>query len=262
MHDLTVLVLVPDAKDKLRRGLDSVAWADAIFCVVDSRTSDGSAEIAREMATRVETREFINDANQRNWAIPQITTEWTLVLDADEWLSGELSDKIQMIIREDGEIDGYEIRRRSFFFGKLINHCGWHHDYNWRLFRTGKGRYIEQRVHSRVVIDGPKGSIHEHMYHDTYRTFEEYFATAQRYSRPGAEDYFERGRRAHLSDLTLRPLLRWVKMYIIRHGFMDGYHGAVLCALSSCSVFLKYAKLWNLERLEKLDGDNLQLSEK
>ena len=100
------------------------------------------------------------------------------------------------------------------------------------------------------------------MYHDTYRTFEEYFATAQRYSRPGAEDYFERGRRAHLSDLTLRPLLRWVKMYIIRHGFMDGYHGAVLCALSSCSVFLKYAKLWNLERLEKLDGDNLQLSEK
>lgn len=262
MHDLTVLVLVPNAKDKLRRCLESVSWADAIFCVVDSRTNDGSAEIARELATRVETREFINDANQRNWAIPQITTEWILVLDADEWLSGELSEKIQSILVEGGEIDGYEIRRRSYFFGKLINHCGWHHDYNWRLFRSDKGRYIEQRVHSRVVIDGPEGSIHEPMYHDTYATFEEYFVTAQRYSLLGAEDYFERGRRTKLSDLTLRPLLRWFKMYILRHGFMDGYHGAVLCALASCSVFLKYAKLWNLERLEKLGGDKLQLSEK
>lgn len=251
MHDITVLTLVPNAGDRLPRCLESVQWADRIFCVVDPATQDGSDEIARQYTDWVVVHEYVNAASQRNWAIPQIETEWTLVLDADEWVSEELARRIQDIIRHPESLDGYDIKRMSYFLGKLIRHCGWHRDYNLRLFRTRKGRYLERRVHSKVLVDGTTGRIDEVMYHDTYRTFEEYFATFQRFTTWGAQDAYEQGRRARLIDILLRPVQRFFKMYIIRGGFLDGYHGAVLCGLGAMSVFTKYAKLWNLERIAR-----------
>lgn len=251
MHDITVLTLIPNAGDRLPRCLESVRWADRIFCVVDPATNDGSEAVARQYTDWVVVHDYINAANQRNWAIPQIETEWTLVLDADEWVSEELAHHIQRIIQDSASLDGYDIKRMSFFLGKLIRHCGWHRDYNLRLFRTRKGRYLEQRVHSKVMVDGRTGRLDEVMYHDTYRSFEEYFTTFQRFTTWGAQDAYEKGRRAGLIDILLRPVQRFLKMYVIRGGFLDGYHGAVLCGLGAMSVFTKYAKLWNLERLAR-----------
>lgn len=254
MSTLTVLTLVPNAGDRLPRCLESVSWADEVFCVVDPKTTDGSDAVARRYTDRVVVHEYENAAAQRNWAIPQIETEWTLVLDADEWVSPELTEKIQAIINGERAADGYDIKRLSYFFGKLIRHCGWHRDYNLRLFRTRKGRYLDKRVHSRVVVDGAVGKIDEPMYHDTYRNFDEYFRTFQRFTTWGAEDLYHAGKRARVTDLTLRPGLRFLKMYVLRQGFRDGYHGAVLCGLGAFSVFTKYAKLWHLQQNGKLDG--------
>ncbi len=249
-HALTVLILVPNAEDRLERCLQSVTWADDIFCVVDSKTHDGSEAIARRFTDHVVTHTYENAAAQRNWALPQISTEWTLVLDADEWLSEELTSQIRKIVANPGGPHGYQIKRLSYFFGKLIRHCGWHRDYNLRLFRTAQGRYLDKKVHSRVVVEGAEGRIDAIMYHDTYRNFDEYFRTFQRFTSWGAEDAYARGKRAGLLDLTVRPFLRFVKMYILRQGFRDGYHGAVLCGLAACSVFTKYAKLWHLAQQE------------
>jgi len=251
MGELTVLTLVPNAGDRLPRCLESVAWADDLFCVVDPKTTDGSDDVARRYTDHVLPHEYVNAAAQRNWALPQITTEWTLVLDADEWVSEGLAERIRAVINDPAGEDGYDVRRLSYFFGKPIHHCGWHRDYNLRLFRTRKGRYLDKRVHSRVVVEGPVGRIDEPMYHDTYRNFDEYFATFQRFTTWGAQDLYDVGRRARLSDLTLRPMLRFIKMYVIRQGFRDGYRGAVLCGLGAFSVFTKYAKLWDLGREAK-----------
>jgi glycosyltransferase involved in cell wall biosynthesis len=248
MSAITVLTLVPNAGDRLPRCLESVQWADDIFCVVDPKTNDGSDAMARRYTDHVVTHEYVNAANQRNWALPQIQTEWTLVLDADEWVSPALARSIQKIITAPDSLDGYSVRRLSYFFGKLIMHCGWHHDYNLRLFRTAKGRYLDRRVHSRIVVAGKVGRIDEPMFHDTYRDFTEYFATFQRFTTWSAQDLFDAGRKARLRDLTFRPLARFVKMYVVRQGFRDGCHGAVLCGLAAFSVFTKYAKLWDLAR--------------
>ena len=248
MTKITVLTLIPNAGDRLPRCLESVKWADDLFCVVDPKTTDGSDDVARRYSNHVVVHEYVNAAAQRNWAIPQIDTEWTLVLDADEWVSDELAERIRAIIRDPGSVDGYDIRRLSYFFGKKMEHCGWERDYNLRLFRTRKGRYLDRRVHSKVIVDGSAGRIDEPMYHDTYRTFDEYFSTFQRFTTWGAQDAYECGKRTHVWDLTLRPLLRFFKMYILRQGFRDGYHGAVLCGLGAFAVFTKYAKLWSIER--------------
>ena len=248
---VTVLILVPNARDRIERCLQSVAWADDIFCVVDPKTDDGSESLVHEYTQHVVTHAYTNAAAQRNWALPQVNTEWTLVLDADEWVSGELTAEIRHVVKDSASRAGYNIKRDSYFFGKLIRHCGWHRDYNLRLFRTSSGRYLDKRVHSRVEVAGEVGRIDAVMYHDTYRNFEEYFRTFTRFTTWGAEDAFERGKRANLLDLTARPLLRFIKMYLIRQGFRDGYHGAVLCGLAACSVFVKYAKLWDLERRQR-----------
>jgi glycosyltransferase involved in cell wall biosynthesis len=249
VHDLTVLTLVPNAGDRLARCLKSVAWADDLFCVVDPRTTDGSDDVAREHSNHVVVHEYVNAADQRNWAIPQITTEWTLVLDADEWVGAELRGRIETIIRDDNSLDGYDIKRESYFFGRRMNSCGWERDYNVRLFRTAKGRYLEKRVHSKVVVDGTMGRLEEPMYHDTYRSFDEYFKTFHRFTRWGAEDLHAKGKRSRLRDLTLRPMVKFLKMYLLRNGWRDGFHGAVLSGLGAFSVFMKYAHLWHLNRL-------------
>lgn len=246
MSKLTVLTLVPDNCDRLPKCLSSVKWADDLFCVVDARASDDTVALARQYSEHVVVHEYVNAATQRNWALPQIETEWTLVLDADEWVSEPLAVRIREIIAEVGSLDGYDILRHSYFLGKLIRHCGWHRDYNLRLFRTQQGRYLDKRVHSKVVVDGEVGKINEVMYHDTYRTFDEFFTTFQRFTTWGAQDAFEQGKRARLHDILLRPVQRFLKMYLWRRGFLDGYHGAVLCGLSAFSVFTKYAKLWRL----------------
>lgn len=255
MSQVTVLILVPNAGDRLPRCLESIKWADEIFCVVDSKTNDGSEEIARAHTEHVAVRTYENAADQRNWALPQITTEWTFVLDADEWVSDELRGEVKHIIGRPGGANGYQIRRLSDFLGKRIHYCGWDRDYNLRLFRTQKGRYQDRRVHSRVVVEGEVGRIDAPMFHDTYRDFEEYFRTAQRFTDWGAQDLFEQGKHAHFIDLTLRPFIKFLKMYLLRQGFRDGFHGVVLSGLGAVSVFLKYAKLWNLERLAKLEKD-------
>ncbi|NIA13515.1 MAG: glycosyltransferase [Nitrospiraceae bacterium] len=251
MSTITVLTLVPNAGDRLSRCLESASWADDCFCVIDPSTSDGSDDIARRYSDHVVVHEYVNAAAQRNWALPQIDTEWTLVLDADEWVSDELAAKIRAIADDPNSLDGYNIRRISYFFGKQINYCGWHRDFNLRLFRTRKGHYLDRRVHSKVVVDGPVGRILDPMFHDTYRNFDEYMTTSERFTTWGAQDLFEEGHRARLIDLTLRPAARFFKMYVLHQGFRDGYYGAVLCGLGAFAVFMKYARLWNLHREAK-----------
>jgi len=256
MSSITVLTLIPNAGDRLPRCLESVKWADDIFCVVDPKTTDGSDEVARRYSNHVVVHEYLTSfEEQRPWALPQIETEWTLVLDADEWLSDELAARIRALIKNSESKDGYNIRVVSYFFGRRIRYCGWQRDWKLRLFRTRKGHFQNRRVHAEFFLDGTIGRIDEPIYHEPYRTFEEYFFTLQRYTTWGALDAYDRGKRAGILDLTLRPLHRFVRMYIFQQGFRDGYHGVVLCGLSAFSVFTKYAKLWNIQReREKAEG--------
>ena len=246
---LTVLVPTGNEEANLRACLESVRWADELF-VVDSFSKDRTVEIAKEFGARVVQHEYVNSAAQKNWAIPQATHDWVLVLDADERMTPELAEEVRALLAAPGgpAAAAYRVSRRTFFFGREIRHCGWDTDSVVRLFRKDQARYPEQWVHADMQVDGPVARLAGRLDHYTYSSMAQYFEKFGRYTTWAAKDLRERGRRATIFNLVTRPLARFLKMYFLRLGFLDGAAGAVLCGLAACSVFTKYAKLWEMQR--------------
>ncbi len=244
---LTVIVPVFNEEEDLEECLESVKWADDIF-VVDSFSTDRTLEIAARYTDHIVQHEYVNSAAQKNWAIPQCKTDWIMVLDADERVTPELRDRIRSILAEGTRYDGFRIKRMTKFFGRLIRHCGWHREYLVRLWRNGKGRYADRSVHSDVIVDGEVGRIDEHIIHDTYRDMADYLEKFDRYTTWAAQDLLRKGARPSFFNLSVRPLARFLRMYVLDRGFLEGRHGLVLCSLASFSVFMKYAKLWDMKR--------------
>jgi glycosyltransferase involved in cell wall biosynthesis len=251
MPKVTVLCPCRNEEANLAACLDSVAWADEIL-VVDSGSTDGTLAIARRYTDRVLEHEYVNSATQKNWAIPQAAHGWVMVIDADERVTPELQAEIRALLAEEPPLDGYRIPRRNFFFGTRIHHCGWDADAPLRLFRRDLSRYEEKHVHADVVVEsGRVGRLAGELEHHTYRSFDQYLEKFGRYTTWSALDLKARGRRATAWSLTVRPVFRFFRQYVLRQGFRDGKAGFVLCVLAAFSVFMKYAKLWIMERVER-----------
>jgi glycosyltransferase involved in cell wall biosynthesis len=242
---ISLIVTTLNEEDNLGRCLESARGVGELI-VVDSMSTDTTLRIAGEYGARVFTREFLSNADQKNWAIGKATLEWLLILDADEYLSGPLRAEIAERIVSARE-NGFWIYRRNEFLGKTIRHCGWDRDKVVRLFRRGRGRYPERAVHERLELDGEAGSLRERLDHIPYRDFDDYMERMKNYSRRGALELRRKGKR-WLPGIVLRPASRFLRMYLIQFGFLDGSAGLVLCSLAAASVFFKYAWLRELSR--------------
>jgi glycosyltransferase involved in cell wall biosynthesis len=244
---LTALVPTFNEEETLRDCLESLRWVDEIL-VVDSFSRDGTLEIAREFSARILQHAYENSAAQKNWAIPQATHPWVLLVDSDERVTPELREEIRGILAEGPRGDGYWIRRANHFLGRRMKHCGWETDKVIRLFRRDVARYQEREVHAEIDLPEPLPVLRHPLLHYSFRSFAQYWRKMQIYSDWGASQLFREGKRAGWAAIALRPLIRFLKMYLLRLGFLDGIHGLVLCMLAAFTVFLKYAKLWELGR--------------
>lgn len=249
MNQLTVIVPCKNEAVNIRACLDTVRWADEIF-IVDSGSTDETIDIAREFTSRIVQHEYINSAAQKNWAIPQATHEWILVVDADERVTPELQAEIKELLSGTPSCDGYYIYRKNWFFGVPISRCGWERDKVLRLFKRDKSRYQNKHVHAEVEITGPKGFLKSKLEHYTYRSFDQYLEKFNRYTTWSALDLKARGRKPSAWNMISHPVMRFIRMYLFRKGFLDGTAGLILCMLASFSVFMKYAKLWAIIRAE------------
>lgn len=249
MPKLTVIIPCRNEEQMIRDCLESVKWADEIF-VVDSGSTDRTLDIAREYTSRIVVHEYINSAAQKNWAIPQAAHEWIMVIDCDERATVELQTEIQALLAMEPACDGYEIYRKNTFFGKAVMHCGWERDKVLRLFRRDLGRYQDKHVHAEVIIKGTVGVLRGKLEHHSYRSFDQYLEKFGRYTTWSALDLKRQGKRATFWRIFSRPVFRFFKMYIMRQGFRDGIAGLVLCWLAAFSVFMKYAKLWVMQRVD------------
>lgn len=236
----------------VEKALQSVSsWADEII-VVDSFSTDSTPEIAKRFSTKFEQRAWPGFRDQYNYCIEQAKNEWVIFLDADEEVSPELAQEIrERLDQEDALYEGYIIHRRTFYLGRWIMHGGWVPDCEIRLFRKSMGEF-QGDLHAHVEAKGRVGELKNLYYHYNYKDIADQIDTINRYSQTAAEDMLLSGKRFSYMDLLLRPPWRFMKEYIIKKGFLDGMPGFVIAVSTMYYVFIKYAKLWELENgLEK-----------
>jgi glycosyltransferase involved in cell wall biosynthesis len=247
MAELTVLIPCKNEARNIRACLESVRSLADELLVADSGSTDRTMDIAREFDARIIEREYINSANFKNWAIPQATHDWILVVDADERVTPALAEEIRALLSGTPDCDGYRIYRRNFFFGHPIDYSGWQSDRVLRLFRKSVCRYQDRHVHADVIVDtGKIGVLKAKLEHYTYWTFDQYFEKFGRYTTWSAEDRLARGERPSLWRLFFAPKMRFVRHFVLKLGFLDGKKGYILSQLAAFSVFTRYAKMWQM----------------
>ena len=240
---ITVAVITKNEEANIARCLASVPFADEIV-VVDSGSTDDTVAIARRFTDRVVQREWLGHVEQKQVAVDLASHDWILSLDADEEVGPPLRGLIEGLRQAGGQADAYTVCRRTFYLGRWINHSGWYPDRRIRLFDRRRARWGGRNPHDEVICDGTVAQLPGDLNHYSYRDLDHHLSRINEYTTIMAREHWERGKRATLADVVLRPPFAFVKKYLLQRGFLDGRHGFVVCALTAYYVFCKYAKLW------------------
>jgi len=241
-HPISAFVACQNEERNIEACLRSVAWCDEIV-VVDSFSTDRTVEIARRYTDRVFFRQWDGYRSQKNFGFEQTTNDWALLIDSDERVSSQLRREIEREFdRGPGGVVGYHVPRRAYYLGKWINHGGWYPDYKLRLVRRDRARLGGIDPHETFIVDGPVKRLRGDLVHYTYRTISEQLRTMHRYAEIWAAT--RRWRPADALRMLLRPLAKFVEVYVGKGGVLDGFHGTVIAAMASYQVFLRYAKLY------------------
>ncbi len=241
MQSLSVVVTTFNEEHNIAAALESVSWADEII-VVDSFSTDRTLEIARRYRPKVLQRTYQGPADQKNWAIPQAGNEWVLLLDADERVTPMLRQEIQGVVgQENIPFDAFWIGRQNFFMGKKVRFSGWQGEAVVRLFRRDLCRYNDKQVHEEIITDDLRVSrLKNKMEHHTFKDTGHFLDKMRRYARWSAQDYLDKTPRVSLFHLYLKPLLRFLKHYVWRGGFLDGQVGFIISKIMAWGVFMRY----------------------
>lgn len=242
MLPLTVIIPCFNEAHNMRAVLESVAWADEIL-VVDSFSTDDTLAIAKEFDTTILQRAYENSANQKNWAIPQATHDWILIVDADERVTPELQKEITDLLQSPPPNAAYWINRKNYFMNKRVNYCGWQNDKVIRLFNKNKAKYEEKKVHAEMIAEGAVGQLQQKLIHNTYKDINHFLAKMERYAHWSAEDYYPKTKKVTLYHLWVKPAFRFFKHYFLKLGFLDGRVGFIVSAIMAWGVFLRYVKI-------------------
>ncbi|MGC9359108.1 MAG: glycosyltransferase family 2 protein [Anaerolineae bacterium] len=245
---ITVAVLARDNEDQIADCLKSAVWADELLVVLDDRSSDATADIAREMGARVVERRFHDFAGQRNYALSLATTDWLLFVDTDELVTPALAREVRRVIVE-GDRAGWWVPRRNLIWGREIHHGGWWPDYQLRLLRVDRARYDPARpVHEVVLLDGAEGYLEAPFIHHNYATVGEFVRKQRQYVGYEAQILYQRGVRPRPWTYLAQPLREFRRRYICLEGYKDGLHGMLLCLLVAYyygfAVTVELGRLW------------------
>ena len=245
MIPVSVVIVTLNEERNIEDALKSAADFDEII-VVDSFSTDKTVEICKRYTDKFYQHEWSGYAKQKQRAVDYAVSPWVLILDADERITAELRDEIaEAIERPDNA--GFSVPRMNFFLGTWIRHSGWWPDYTLRLFRKDMGAIEDREVHERVVVKGSVGKLKSCLEHYTYRTISDYIRKMDIYATLAAREIRKKSGRPGIVAILIKPCITFLKMYILRLGFLDGMHGMLLAVLYGYYTFLKYARAWEPE---------------
>lgn len=246
MASIAAVIIVKNESTVLRDCLDKLSWVNEIV-VLDSGSNDDTLEIAKEY-----TQQVYQDADWQGYGVQrqraQLKTEadWILMVDADEHVSDELRSEIQKIVQENNPSNVYEVPILPWCFGRFIRHSGWYPAYKVRLYANNVAKYGPERVHEKLYYsqDVSVKQLKGNLLHYTYRDLEHYLVKSAGYAREWAVHRKQSGKSASLISGVLHGIGCFIKMYLLKAGFLDGKQGFLLALLSAHSTFAKYADLW------------------
>ena len=255
MPTLSVAMIVKNEAHHLAQCLDTVtAWVDEIV-ILDSGSTDATQQIAEQYGAKFyQNTDWPGFGKQRQLAQQYVTSDYVLWLDADERVTPELRQSIQTAIAQDAPNTAYKIPRLSEIFGHKIRHSGWYPDYVIRLYRKDFAHYGDQLVHEKVELPANANiqKLQGDLLHYTYQNIHHYLVKSASYAKAWADQREKAGKKATLWQGISHAVGCFVKMYVIRLGFLDGKAGLLLAMLSAHSTFVKYADLW--VRTQKSDS--------
>ena len=247
MPGVSVTIITRNEAANIGAALASVAWADERI-VVDAQSTDETVALAGRSADRVEVRPWPGYGAQKNFAASLARHDWILSIDADERVTATLAGEIRRALQAGSRAAGYRIPRVSWYLGRWIRSTDWYPDYQLRLYDRRVAEWNLRRVHETVETRGPVAYLRSELQHFPYRDLSNHLATIDRYTTLAAEQMWSEGRRATIADLLLHAPAGFLRNYVLRAGFRDGTPGLILSGINAHYVFLKFVKLWELER--------------
>lgn len=235
---LSVTVITHNEAHRIERCLRSVGFADECI-VVDSGSTDDTAEIARRCGAQVHVTDWPGFGPQKNRALDHASGTWVLSIDADEEVTAPLREAIETAIRSDDGVNAWWITRSSSFCGRVVRHGDWRNDRVLRLFRRDRARFTNDPVHERVDCPEPHGQLAGLLLHDSIDSLADAVEKTERYARLGAEKLRARGR-GGLASALVHGGWTFVRGYLLRAGFLDGRAGLTIAALNARGTFLRY----------------------
>jgi len=248
MIKISVAIITFNEEKNIKRCIDSVKdFADEIV-VVDSLSSDKTCEIATNLGAKVIDQKFLGHIAQKQLAVDNCTNNWILSLDADETCSIELQNELKKLLKTDLKYDAYSMPRVSFHLNRWIRHGGWYPDRKIRLFNKQKAAWGGYNPHDKVIVNGSVGKLNNDLQHYVFKDLRHNIDTNNSYSSIMAEDLYKNGKKFSFFKLFFKPIGKFLEVYIYKKGFLDGMAGFIIAVGASYSMFLKFAKLWELEQ--------------
>jgi glycosyltransferase involved in cell wall biosynthesis len=247
VQKVSVTVITRNEAADIGDALASVAWADEIV-VVDAHSTDDTVAIARRFTDRVVTRDWPGFVDQKNHAASIARHDWILSLDADERVTPPLADEIRALLSGQPTAAAFRVPRVTWHLGRWVRTTDWYPDYQTRLYDRRSAEWTGRYVHEAVTAKGPTGQLRAELQHFAYRDIAEHLETIDRYTTYAARQMHESGRRSGLLQVAGHPPLAFLRNYIAHGGIRDGVPGFVISALNAYYVFIKFAKLWELQQ--------------
>jgi len=253
MSRLSACLITLNEEHNLPRALASLAGIADEIVVVDSGSTDHTAEIAKAHGVSYFERPFTDHADQKNYAASRARNDWIFLLDADEELSGELRSSLLEWKRREPEFPVYEMARLTWYLGAWIHHSRWYPDFQRRLYRKDKATFSGM-IHSALRFEGAAGRLSGNMLHYTIRTFAEHEDKVEGYTTVMAQELFSQGKRNWRAAMWLAAPWSWFQNYVQHLGFLDGYRGWLIARMAARGTWLKFKKLGKLVEAERRAG--------
>jgi glycosyltransferase involved in cell wall biosynthesis len=246
MTKISAIILTLNEEIHIADAIKSVSFADEII-VIDSYSTDRTLELAEKHDVKLIQRVFDDFSSQKNYAIQQAKYDWVYVLDADERVTPALAQEILLTVKSPRDFVGFYIYRTFYFFNKRIRFGGWQRDRVVSLFLKEYCKYVGV-VHEKIVTNGKLGFFKNKIEHFSYKSYDHYISKMNHYGALRGKQYFEEGRKVSLFHILIKPPVRFVIHYFIRLGFLDGFTGLFFAKIQAYSVFVRYVKLWLLNK--------------